>query len=196
MSASRRPKVRLWRWRRNPLRRRSDVVEPWVVLAGWMLGVVGGLLAGLGAADVVQRAADRQRAESSAVSAVLAEDADNADDKVPAQAVSDQQVRATVRWTAPDGSTRTDQTLVPSTTPAGGRITVWVDKSGELTTEPLAAGEARLHAAMGGVLATTGAGGVVLCAVWATRTRLDRQRMEQWAAEWERIDTRWGRRTG
>ncbi|MGP4046564.1 Rv1733c family protein [Streptomyces sp. 2A115] len=192
MAESRRTRVRLWRWRRNPLRRRSDVIEAWVVLAGLLLAVVGGLLAGLVAAGAVERAADRQRAQSRAVSAVLAEDAE---DKAPARAVSDHRVWATVRWTAPDGSTRTDEARVPARTQSGDRIKVWVDESG-ITTAPLTDGEARIHAALGGVLAATGGGAVMLCATWVVRARLDGRRMAQWDAEWERIDTRWGRKTG
>ncbi|WP_151483956.1 Rv1733c family protein [Streptomyces albicerus] len=193
MAASRRAKVRLWRWRRNPLRRRSDVVEAWLVLAGWVLALVGGLFAALLVADVVERAADGRRADSRAVSAVLAEDAD---DKVPARAVSDHRVWAKVRWTAPDGSTRTDEARVPPKTPAGARVTVWLDKSGKLATAPLTDGEVRIHAAFGGMLAAMCAGGAVLGAAGVTRACLVRRRMEQWAVEWERIDTRWGRKTG
>ena len=41
--AFRSPKVWLWRWRRNPLRRRADVVEGWVVLGVGLLAVLAGL---------------------------------------------------------------------------------------------------------------------------------------------------------
>ena len=193
MAASRRTKVRLWRWRRNPLRRRSDTIEAWIVLAGWVCALLVGLLAGLGAAHAVERAADRERAENRAVSAVLAEDAE---EKVLARAVSDHRVWATVRWAAPDGSTRTDEARVPPGARAGSAVTVWTDKSGTLTSEPLTDGEARLHAAFGGVLAAAGASGAVWGVVWGSRVHLNRCRMRQWAAEWERVGTRWGRKTG
>lgn len=163
------------------------------MLAGWVLALLAGLLAGLGAAAAVEADADRRRAESRAVSAVLAE---NAEGEVLARVGSDQRVWATVRWTAPDGSTRTDEVRVVPGTPAGDRVTVWTDRSGALTAAPVGAGEARLHAALLGVLASASVGGVVLGAAWLVRARLDRRRMEQWDAEWERIDTRWGRKTG
>lgn len=193
MAASRRTKVRLWRWRRNPLRRRSDVIEAWIVLTGWICALIAGLLVGLGAADAVERAADRDRTENRAVSAVLAEDAE---DKVPARAVSDHRVWATIHWTASDGSTRTDEARVPPRTRAGSPVPVWTDKSGNLTSEPLTDGEARLHAAFGGVLAAAGASGAVWGVAWVSRLYLNRCRMQQWATEWERVGTRWGRRTG
>lgn len=47
MAASRCRRVRLWRWRRNPLRLRSDLVEAWIMLVTWVFALVGGLLAGL-----------------------------------------------------------------------------------------------------------------------------------------------------
>ena len=186
-------RVRCWRWRRNPLRRRSDVVEAWVILAGWLLALVGGLLGGLAAADAIERSADRQRAERRTVSAVLVEDAKG---KVPARPAGDPRVWATVRWTAPDGSIRTGEARVSATSPAGNRVTVWIDKSGHLTAEPLTDGQARSHAVAGGVLVATGVGGIALAAVSVARFHLSRRRMEQWAAEWERIDTWPGRKAG
>ncbi|WP_405541486.1 hypothetical protein OG478_03705 [Streptomyces phaeochromogenes] len=96
----------------------------------------------------------------------------------------------------PDGSTRTDEARVPPKTPADSRVTVWMDKRGGLTAEPLTGGEARIHASLGGVPAATGADGAVLGAVWMARLYLDQWRTEQWNVEWERIDTRWGRKTG
>ncbi|WP_420709208.1 hypothetical protein [Streptomyces sp. AS58] len=38
---------RLWRWRSNPLRRREDVVEAWVVLTVRVIVAVAGAVAGL-----------------------------------------------------------------------------------------------------------------------------------------------------
>ncbi|MYS43445.1 hypothetical protein GTY23_19820, partial [Streptomyces sp. SID5998] len=58
---TRRAGVRWWRWRRNPLRRTSDVVEAWILLVAWTLAVLGGLVAGLLTAGAVQQSADRVR---------------------------------------------------------------------------------------------------------------------------------------
>ncbi|MBE1594175.1 MULTISPECIES: DUF1513 domain-containing protein [Streptomyces] len=157
------------------------------------MALVGGLYAGLAAADAIERSADRQRTERREVSAVLAEDAKG---KVPARATGDPRVWATVRWTAPDGSTRTGEARVSATSPAGDRVTVWIDKSGHLTAPPLTDGQARSHGAAGGLLVATGVGGIALAAVRVARFHLNQRRMEQWAVEWERVDTRWGRKTG
>jgi hypothetical protein len=168
-------------------------VEARVIVVGWVFALVCGLLAGLMAAAVVERDAERQREERRQVSAVLIEDAQG---RLPQRAATDYRVWATVRWTAPDGTTHTDEARVPPKTPAGSTLTVWADKSGVVTAEPLTAGETRLHATSGGVLAAAGAGGVVLGAAWAVRLGLERRRLAQWAAEWERFDTRKGWKTG
>ncbi|MER5213853.1 hypothetical protein ABT063_25575 [Streptomyces sp. NPDC002838] len=193
MAASRCRKVRLWRWRRNPLRRRCDLLEAWIVLAAWVFALAGGLFAGFATAAEVESAAERQRAQSREVAAVLVKDAEKG---VSSRAPADYRVWATVRWTAPDGRTYTDEARVLPKTPAGRTVTVWTDGKGNITAEPLTEGETRLHAVSGGVLAAMGVGGVVLCAAWVLRLRLDQRRLAQWAAEWERIDTHRGWKTG
>ncbi|MEU6912869.1 Rv1733c family protein [Streptomyces olindensis] len=193
MEASGRTTVRCWRWRHNALKRRIDVVEAWVVLAGWVLALLGGLVAGAMAAGAVDRAVERQRAESREVTAVLVEDAPGPS---PARAASDHRVWGKVRWTAPDGSAYREEARVPPRAPAGSTIPVWVDRDGDLTTPPVSPGEAWLHTTVGGVLAGALTGGAVLGAAWVARLCLDRRRMAQWDAEWERIDTRRGWKTG
>ncbi|MGW0495352.1 Rv1733c family protein [Streptomyces sp. NPDC003007] len=193
MGPAERVTVRWWRWRRNALKRRVDVVEAWVVLGGWVLALLGGLLAGLLAAGSVERAVERQRAESRQVRAVVVEDAPGPS---PARTASDHRVWGEVRWTAPDGSTQRDEARVPPEAPAGSTIPVWVNRSGDITAPPVSGGEAWLHTAMGGALAGAFVGGTVLGTTRLTRLALDRWRLARWEAEWERIDTRGGRKTG
>ncbi|MEI5525467.1 hypothetical protein WB401_12950 [Streptomyces brasiliscabiei] len=170
-----------------------DVVEAWVVLGAWVFAVAGGLLAGLGVTGAVERSLDRRRAERRAVSAVLIEDAA---DRKSAQAVDDERVWGTVRWRAPDGAVRTGQARVSAESPAGTRVTVWTDRHGGLTSEPVTHQEAQAQAAMVGVVTAMGVGGIVLGGAWAVRGCLDRRRMARWDEEWARIDTPWGRKTG
>ncbi|MFF8669768.1 hypothetical protein [Streptomyces sp. NPDC015242] len=193
MKTSRRTTVRWWRWRRNALKRRVDVVEAWVVLAGWVCALLGGVLGGLVAADAVERAAERQRAQSRPVPAVLVRDAPGLS---PARPASDHRVWGTVRWTAPDGSSRQDRARVLPRTRAGSTVPVWVGRDGDLTTAPVSASETRLHAALGGTLAGGFAAATVLGTAGLARLLLDRRRMAQWDADWERLDARRGWRTG
>jgi hypothetical protein len=195
VTRTRRTKVWLWRWRRNPLRRGSDVVEAWVVLAAWVVAVVGGVLAGLVTQDAVWRDLDRQRVERRTVTAVLVEDA--RDKAATAVAVGDDRVWVKARWTAPDGSRHTGPVKVrPDDAPAGTPVTVWTDQRGVVVSKPVTHGEARLQAVLSGVLCAVVTGGAVAGAARGARAGLDRWRAEQWAAEWARVDTRWGGKTG
>lgn len=193
MARTRRTTVRLWRWRSNPLRRRVDVVEAWLVLGAWLFALVGGLIAGLATAEVVSRSVDRQREERRPVTAVLTE---KAPERSPTETVGDDLVWATVRWKTPDGSARTGEARVEPEAKKGTRTTVWTDRHGTLMAKPLNDAEAVLQAVSAGLLAATGAGGAVWLAAWTVRVRLDRRRMRDWDAEWERADMRWGGRTG
>ncbi|MFI6360139.1 hypothetical protein ACIBJF_48150 [Streptomyces sp. NPDC050743] len=67
--------VRLWRWRRNPIRRHSDVVEAWAVLPIWAVALVGGVLAGVVAARATDSAFAARRDQVHSVSAVLTDEA-------------------------------------------------------------------------------------------------------------------------
>lgn len=186
-------KVRFWRWRRSPLRRRSDVVEAWVVLCGWLLAVVAAVFAGLAASTAVVGSAQQQRAESRKVTAVLVKDAE---DPGAARVSTDNLVWATVRWTDQDGRKHTDDARVSPRTKEGGQVEVWTDRRGTIVSEPLSEAEILLHSISGGILAGGSAVGVALGATWAVRRAMERRRLAQWAAEWERVDTPWGWKTG
>ncbi|MFI6013513.1 hypothetical protein ACIBAG_32725 [Streptomyces sp. NPDC051243] len=193
MAASECPRVRLWRWRRSPLRRRSDLVEAWVVLCAWVFALVGALFAGLVAADAVTRSAQDMRARSQQVTAVLVKDTE---DPGASRVTTDHLVWGTVRWTDPDGTSRTDEARVPPNVKAGSKVEVWTDRNGAVVNEPLSETEILMHSIAGGVLAAGATGGLVLGCSWMVRLGLERRRLEQWAAEWERMDTPWGWKTG
>ncbi|MBO4252871.1 Rv1733c family protein [Streptomyces griseorubiginosus] len=192
--AFRGPKVWLWRWRRNPLKRRADTVEAWVVLGAWLVTVVAGVLAGLAATQSVEHGLARERVEWRQVEARLTE-------KAPGKAAtgtgtaSGDQVWGTVRWTAPDGSGHTGQVRVRPGSPAGSTVPIWSDRQGHLVTKPATASQAHLRASLIGVLVGISAaavpfvGGRVLCG------RLERRRMAQWDTEWSRFGPLWGRKT-
>jgi hypothetical protein len=190
---SRPTKVRCWRWRRNPLRRRSDLIEAWIVLTACLVTVIAALGAAFATGDAVSQALARQRAERHTVSAVLTENASN---DARDRAVGNRHVLATVRWTASDGSRREDRTWVPPGTTAGTTVTIWITRHGNQTTQPVTGAEAAVTAGIFGTMAAAAAGSLVQLGALAIRQRIDRQRMRRWEEEWQRIDTRWGRRTG
>ncbi|MFI2642367.1 hypothetical protein [Streptomyces sp. NPDC018610] len=189
---TRRAGVRLWRWRRNPLRRTSDVVEAWIVLAAWVLAVVGALATALLTAGAMQQSAQRVRQQSHAVSAVLTREPE----RTTARTTGAQLVWGTVRWTDPGGAAHTDRTRVPATATPGARVTVWTNGRGALTAPPPSPADTAFQSVLGALWAGTATAGLVAGGARLARTRLDRRRFDQWAEEWARMDTPWGRTRG
>ncbi|MFJ9587522.1 Rv1733c family protein [Streptomyces acidicola] len=192
MVAFRGPKVWLWRWRRNPLRRRSDRIEAWVVLAVWTFTVLSGVVTGLLATRSVEQNLDRQRIEWRPVVAQLTEDAPGA---AVTSAPGSTRVWAEVRWTARDGSAHTGQTRVAPASAVGTPVTVWTDTDGRMVTEPATRSEARVRSSLIGVLVGVTAAGVPFVGGRLVRGRLERRRMEEWDEEWARVGPLWGRKT-
>jgi hypothetical protein len=185
-------RVRLWRWRRNPLLRRSDRVERWAIVAVGLLLAVGapavGTMTGIG----FEAAALRQSQEWRRVPAVLIQDAPPSTGVYVGSA--DDRVRATVRWTAPDGAARTGKALVEPGSRAGTGTTVWLALDGTLKQPPASPSEARAQGVVLGALAATGTGVLALGGLWTIRFELDARRDRDWEREWGEIDPRWGSR--
>ncbi|WP_155056074.1 Rv1733c family protein [Streptomyces blattellae] len=186
-------KTRLWRWRSNPLRRRDDIVEAWIVLIVWAVVLVGGTLIGLVTAHAADEVFDRQREERHAARGVLVAD-------VPAPAVwadpASGRALAKIRWTTPDGRTQTGKTLVSTGQKAGAEVVVWLDSHGDLVPEPPGATAAAVEA---GILGTAGALGLAGAAFGAgalARWRLDRRRYDRWGREWDLVGPQWAHKTG
>jgi len=190
MAALRGPRALLWRWWPNPLRRRSDRLEAWTVLATWLLVLLAGMVAGLAAAQSVERTLARERVEWRPVPALLTERAPGT------REAGVERVWAKVRWTAPDGSAHEGQTRVDPGSTAGTPVTVWTDLDGLLVTRPATEAQAGLRAAMIGILIGVSAAAVPFAGGRVVRGRLERRRMDQWDTEWERVGPQWGWKTG
>jgi hypothetical protein len=191
MTAIRRGKpvgARWWRLRRNPLRRRSYLVEAWLLLAAWTLAVLAAVGAGVLTACAVEQELDGLRAERHAVPAALTENAERTMSSLDGG--GGDRAWATVRWTAADGTTRTGVTRAGSTT------RVWLDEEGRLMPEPATPDQAELQGAVLGAVAAVSAGAVVCLAGWAASSRVDRRRLAQWDTEWALVGPEWGRKAG
>ncbi len=194
-------------------------MEAWVLLVAWVLGVAGGVLAGVVTAGAAERTFERQRAERHEVTATVVENpavenpavenpvvenpavenprsAGDAEGEMSTSVAEGEPVWVTVRWTAPDGEVRTGRSQAAPGTPGGARVTIWTDRQGVLATRPLGPAEALTEAVLLGVMATAFTGGAVGACAYGVRGCLERRRLEQWDEEWRRIDTRWGRRAG
>ncbi|WP_329282238.1 Rv1733c family protein [Streptomyces sp. NBC_01451] len=179
----------LWRWHRSPLRRASDRAEAWIVLVTWLLALLGAVLAGVETAAAMERGMAENRAQARAVSAVLTDNAAESDTETDLGTVW-----VKVRWTDANGGAHTDRTKVDADAVAGSKVTVWVNRENELVSKPAARSEARLQAAVGGMLVALGAGAGVLVVGRLPRAFLERRRLVEWGEEWERVGPRWRKR--
>ncbi|WP_225833548.1 hypothetical protein [Streptomyces sp. NK08204] len=186
-------RVRAWRWRRNPLRRRSDVIEAWTALvAAVLLFVVCplvGVAAGLHAHDRAQSLAQTQRAERHRVRAMVTGDA-----PVPlpsAQGDPDRPYRAEVRWTEPGKGQRTAPARVPAGARAGEVVSVWFDARGRSVSAPPDAVSVWQHTVAVGLCAAGGAAGVILLGHAVERRIALRRRLAEWERDWARTGPKW-----
>ncbi|MET9083124.1 hypothetical protein ACIPX0_30535 [Streptomyces sp. NPDC090075] len=195
LKAFRGPKVWLWRWRRNPLKRRADTVEAWVLLGAWLFTFLAGVFAGLAAARSVEGGLARERVEWRPVVAHVVEKAPGTSGQ-QAGSSGGERVWARVGWTVEDGSAHSGQARVAAGSKVGTPVTVWTDPQGHLVTRPATVSEAHLRSALIGGLVGLSTAAVPFVAGLVVRGRLERRRMDRWDAEWSRLGPQWGRMTG
>jgi hypothetical protein len=191
-----RTRVRGWRWRRNPLRRRSDVIEAWTAMVVAVLLFVGAPLAGVftgwwahGEARGVAAAerAERHRARAEVVG--------RTPDRLPTvQGGRQHSYHVDVRWKDPLGATHTTNALVPAGTRHGDTVTLWFDAGGRNVPAPPGATAIWQHTVTAGLTATGGAVAVVLLANAVVRHVSTGHRLAEWEREWARTEPEWTRR--
>jgi hypothetical protein len=189
----------LWRWRRNPLRRRTDLVESWVALLAALFIAVGAPAAGLTAGSVVGEALAQSVREQhehrhlvpAAVVRMLPQPPVDPDPETSSDRDAHRHVVAT--WTGPDGSTHTGPAVAPYSMTPGDRFRVWIDDHGRLTARPMDGATAASHAALAGAGAGAATAGLIegarRLAVW----RLMHRRYVEWDRAWKRAGQDWGR---
>ncbi|MEU3660641.1 hypothetical protein AB0E77_12920 [Streptomyces sp. NPDC032940] len=180
----------LWRWRRNPLRRREDVLEGWVLLLTWLVIAVAGPLAGVLGAQAGGEASAQRRAERHQVTATLVSDAKGSG---LVGGTTQDRVDATVRWTASDGTRHSGRAVVDEGLKAGSRVTLWTDRQDRLTTAPPTAAQAGVDAAFTGTASSFAVVTAAAAGYYGARVVLDRRRRAAWEDEWQHIGSQWGR---
>ncbi|MHC3468023.1 Rv1733c family protein [Streptomyces sp. 7R007] len=190
----------LWRWRRNPLRRTTDLVEAWVALVALLLilvaaPVIGALVGGV-AQDALQQSVRDQHRTRHLVTATVVRKLDRSPLDADPEATSARDLRSRVLadWRAPDGSAHHGSTLTDLKSPhAGDHFAIWTDQRGDLVARPLDSATATTHA----VLAGFGAAMLAAGAVEGTRRlivwRMVRRRYARWDQAWDRAGPDWGR---
>jgi hypothetical protein len=178
-----------WRWRRNVLRRRTDVVEMWLTVLFTVLLCATPLVgwwAEQSVGRVLQREVATEHAERTLVSATLAHTEGKGSDSATRPA-------EVLHWTAPDRSTHTATVSSDLEVWQQGRIKIWTDHKGDLVPPPLDSTTATTHAVLAGVAVGSAAAGLLVISRQLLMWRLMRGRLDSWEREWARVDQDWGR---
>jgi hypothetical protein len=186
--------TRLARWLgldHNPLRRRSDKAQTFVMAALLAAFVVGAPVAAVTASQVAQAATLRTQQTQQGwrqVPAVLLVTAPK-NGGFMYDSATFAWVRA--RWTAPDGKVRVGEVPAVGGTRAGSTVRIWIDRAGNMTTAPLTATQL-LDRVIAAALFTPVALGIVLLSLAAVaRWMFERRRLTHWEAAWEAIEPQW-----
>ena len=176
---------------RNPLRRRSDVIEAWllpvVIIAFLALSPIAGAAAGLWArAD--NAAAQRAQQTWHRADAVLLQAS-------PGPLMSDGGantwlVWTPARWTAA-GRQRLGEVPARAGTRAGSTVPVWLDRAGNVQAPPLTAAQDRHHVIVAVSLALAVLAVLLTGLALLARRLLNWRRLAGWEAAWRSVGPQW-----
>ncbi|MGW6983227.1 Rv1733c family protein [Streptomyces sp. NPDC054932] len=192
----------VWRWRRNPLRRPTDLFEAWVAFAALVCVLVVapavGWVAGLQVDGTLQQAAHEQQQERHLVPAVVlrpaAESAADASADPSAQRTAPHRTQIVATWTAPDGSSHQGTVPAAEEPPRpGDRFRIWTDVSGRVVGQPLDPSSAVFHAGMAGLAAAICVATLVETVRRLVVRRLMHQRYIRLDRAWAAAGPDWGR---
>ncbi|MEU2064566.1 hypothetical protein [Streptomyces sp. NPDC013455] len=190
----------LWRWRRNPLRRTTDLAEAWAALVALVLIVVAapvtGCLVGLSAQDSLQRAVRQQQHARHLVTATVVRDLGGTLPEADPDTSSADEARSRVLadWTAPDGTRQHGPVLTDLKSPhPGDHFDLWTDPHGRISTRPLDSTTATAHAVLAGFGAALLTAVLVEAGRRLTVWRLVRRRYACWDRAWDRAGPDWGK---
>ncbi|WP_328472313.1 Rv1733c family protein [Streptomyces sp. NBC_00448] len=176
-----------WRWRRNPLRRRTDVVETWLALLFAVLlcaSPLFGWWADRSVGRALRHEVATEHSERSLVTASLARSKPSGSETHPAEQL---------RWTGPDGTSHTASVSSDVEVVQQGRIRIWTDHKGRLVPPPLDSATAATHAVLAGVAAGSAVVGLLVISRQLLMWRLMLRRLDSWEREWARVGQDWGR---
>lgn len=178
---------------RNPLRRRSDLIEAWiapVAIAAFL--VLGPLLAATAGAWVRADNAATRHAQLSwqHVPAVLLAAA-------PGPMMSDNGANSWVDWTPArwtvEGRLRIGKIPAVAGTPAGSTVPVWLDRAGNVRLPAMTPAQTE-HRVIGAESMALAAVAMLLAGLaLVSRRVLDRQRLAAWEAAWLVVGPQWCR---
>ncbi|WP_434587679.1 Rv1733c family protein [Streptomyces sp. A5-4] len=190
----------VWRWRHNPLRRTTDLVEAWAMLAATLLIAVAapatGWVCGALANAALQESVRVQHQQRHLTTAVVVRTAPGPasvpDPEVPSERAA--RVQVVADWTASDGSRHTGAvTTTQRGVRPGDRFRMWTDGRGRVVDRPMDSSTAGTHAAVAGIGAGVASVAIIeggrRLVVW----RLMQRRYARLDQDWARAGPDWGR---
>lgn len=190
----------LWRWRHNPLCRRTDLAEAWTALAALLLVALAapliGCLVGGAAQDALQQSVRAQHKARHLVTATVVRPlAPSPPDADPESAWGGEpHSRVVAHWTAQDGTARNGTVTARLDDPRpGDRFRIWTDAKGRTVARPLDTATATTHAVLAGIGAALVAAGLVEGCRRLIVREMVRRRHARLDRAWERAGPDWGR---
>ncbi|GKQ39390.1 hypothetical protein [Streptomyces sp. A012304] len=190
----------LWRWRHNPLRRTTDLVEAWVALAALLsivlVAPVVGSLVGAVAQDALQQSVRDQHRARHEITATVVRKLEGSPLEADPETLTgrDARHRVVADWTAPDGTGHHGTVMADLKSPhPGDEFSLWTDAHGRLVARPLDSATATTHAVLAGFAAALLAVGLIESGRRLIVWRMVRRRYARWDQAWDRTGPDWGR---
>ncbi|MEW5354898.1 hypothetical protein [Streptomyces sp. 16-176A] len=181
------PRVTLWRLRRNPLRRRTDLLQAWLSLGLFLTALAAAptamFLVGDAAYGHYRETADAQARTRRPTTAVLLHPAPRHPEPGSPEAKRTR-YPVEVRFTGPDGRPRTARTDVTPGLPAGTAIDIWSDPDGRLTAPPLTTDEIRSRTMGWAILAFLTPPALAAALYATTSLTLHHRNLRAWDRAW------------
>jgi len=177
----------------NPLRRRSDLIEAWLLPAAIAVFLALGPLAAWGAMAWMHsdNAATRHAQQSwRPIPATLL--AATAGPLMTDNGSNSWIVWAPARWIV-GGRPNVGQIPVASGSRAGSSAPVWLDRAGHVRIPPLTAGQARDRVITAASAALAALAVLLAALALAYRRVLTRRRLASWEADWLSVSPLWSR---
>ncbi len=174
---------------RNELRRTSDRIEAWCVIALIIAFVPLAVLSAACAVHWVHDAVKEQRQSAlRQVTAVLVHAVPAGNPAVAGSGV----FYARARWTVAGSPHVGDVPAIPGS-PAGTAVRIWVDAAGRIQQPPPTPGQVRAEVWLALVAAPVGVALGLWLAWYALRCLLNRRRLVSWGKEWSSFERSWTR---